>query len=163
MSDPNTPDPGAVSPVAPATPPQAPVPPYAAQTPPAYQTPPTYPAPAYPTQAAPGYASAPGYATQNGPAYGAPNPYPASARTNVLAIVSMISSLSAFILLPFIGSIAGAIMGHISLGQIKRSGEKGRGMALAGVIVGWAGLALTIIGVISFIAFVSWASTQRFT
>lgn len=161
MSDPNTPDPGAVSPVAPATPPQAPVPPYAAQTPRTYQTPPTYPAPTYPTQAAPGYTSAPGYATQNGPAYGAPNPYPASAKTNVLAVVSMVSSLAAFVVLPLVASIAGAIMGHIALGQIKRTGEKGRGMALAGVIVGWAGLALSIIGIIGLIALTNWASTQR--
>jgi hypothetical protein len=36
-------------------------------------------------------------------------------------------------------------MGHISLNQIKRSGEGGRGMALAGIIVGWAGLALLVI------------------
>lgn len=56
-------------------------------------------------------------------------------------------------MLPLIGSLAGAIMGHISLNQIKRSGEKGRGMAMAGVIVGWVGLGLVILGAIAFFGF----------
>jgi hypothetical protein len=30
----------------------------------------------------------------------------------------------------------GAILGFVSLGQIKRTGEQGRGMAIAGVVIG---------------------------
>ncbi|MET0296560.1 MAG: DUF4190 domain-containing protein, partial [Microbacterium sp.] len=79
-------------------------------------------------------------------AYGAPAYGYGQVKTNVLAIISMIASIVGFIwILPFVGSLAGVIMGHISLKQIARTGEKGRGMALAGVIVGWVGLALVII------------------
>ncbi len=82
-------------------------------------------------------------------------------KTNVLAIVSMIASIVGFVwILPFIGSVAGIIMGHIALSKIKRTGEKGRGMALAGVIVGYVGLALVILGTILIIGFITWAVQQ---
>jgi len=37
------------------------------------------------------------------------------------------------------------ITGHIALGQIKTSGENGRGFALAGVIIGWVSLGLFVL------------------
>lgn len=116
--------------------------------------PPAYIPPAYPPAAqTPPYAAPGAYQ----PPYGG---YAAVQKTNTLSIVSMIASIAGFIwILPFVGSLAGAIMGHISLNQIKQTGEKGRGMALAGVIVGWAGLALVVLGVIAFLAFASWAGT----
>ena len=54
-------------------------------------------------------------------------------------------------ILPFIGSLAGAIMGHIAMGQIARNNEGGRGLALAGVIVGWIGVAFTVLLVVFFV------------
>jgi len=44
----------------------------------------------------------------------------------------------------WIGSILAAIFGHIGLGQIRRRGQSGRGMAIAGVVLGWAGIALLV-------------------
>jgi hypothetical protein len=44
----------------------------------------------------------------------------------------------------WIGSILAAIFGHVGLGQIRRRGQSGRGMALAGVVLGWAGIALLV-------------------
>ncbi|MCU1438582.1 MAG: hypothetical protein JWP66_1669 [Naasia sp.] len=70
---------------------------------------------------------------------------PASERTNVLAIVALVSS--------FFISLAGIICGHIALSQIKKTGEKGRGLALAGLIIGYIGLVVGIIAVIAWIAF----------
>ena len=61
-------------------------------------------------------------------------------RTNVLAIVGLI--------LAIFFPIVGAIVGHVALGQIKKTGEEGRGLALAAVIVGWTLTGLAIIGVI---------------
>ena len=82
--------------------------------------------------------------------YGA---YP-TRKTNGLAVASLVLSIVGFLwILPLVGSVAGAIMGHIALGQIKRTGEGGRGMALAGVIIGWAGVALLLLGVL-FLFFV---------
>jgi hypothetical protein len=68
--------------------------------------------------------------------------------TNTLAIVSLIASISAYVILPFVGSIVGVITGHISLSQIKQTGENGRGMALTGTILGWVGIGLAVLGLI---------------
>ena len=40
----------------------------------------------------------------------------------------------------------GAILGFVSLGQIKRTGEQGRGMAIAGIVI----------GILSTVAAVGW-------
>ncbi len=147
MSDPAQPQQPNPTPEQPAS--GAPVPPPA----PPYATPPQQQG--YPS-AAQGYQPA----AYPPPAYGYGGGY-AQQKTNALSIVSMISSIVGFIwILPIIGSIAGVIMGHISLTQIKRTGEKGRGMALAGLIVGYAGLALAVVGIILFASFIGWAIEQ---
>ncbi|WP_203579326.1 DUF4190 domain-containing protein [Microbacterium hibisci] len=124
-----------------------------------------YPPPASGAYAPPAYGAAP----SSGSAYGAPAGgaasygaapaygygYGAPAKTNTLAIVSLVASIASFIILPFIGSIVGVITGHMSLNQLKTSGEQGRGMALAGTIVGWVGLGLSILGIIAAILFFS--------
>ena len=48
--------------------------------------------------------------------------------------------------------MAGVITGHMALGQIKQTGEQGRGLALAGTILGYVGLAFIVLGVIFFLA-----------
>ena len=100
---------------------------------------------------------------QSTPAYGAPYgaapAYPGYAtggKTNSLAIVSLVSSLVGIFIIPLIGSIVGIITGHMALGQIKRTGENGRGLALAGTIVGYVGVAFAILGIILFFAWISW-------
>jgi Sec-independent protein secretion pathway component TatC len=65
-----------------------------------------------------------------------------SEKTNTLAIVSLI--------LAFFVPLVGAILGHVAMGQIKKTGEQGRGIALAGVIVGWVLTALSVLGAILF-------------
>ena len=71
--------------------------------------------------------------------YGAAQP-----RWNVLAIVAFVAT--------FFISILGIILGFIALSQIKRTGEQGRGLALAAVIIGFIALALGIIFSIIIIA-----------
>ena len=61
----------------------------------------------------------------------------ATQKFNVLAIVGFVLSL-------FL-SIIGAILGVIALVQIKRTGQRGRGLALAAIIIG---VVFFIIGVI---------------
>ncbi|MDR6906729.1 hypothetical protein J2X63_002415 [Agromyces sp. 3263] len=139
MTDPNLPEqPGA--PVPPPPPPPGPAPAYGA-------VPPATPAASYPQPAA----SYPQPAT----AYGQP---PAT-KTNTLAIVSLVASIAGIVILWGIGSIAAVICGHISLSQIKKTGEQGRGMALAGLIIGYAGIVLAIIGVIVAVALSAWLVT----
>ncbi|MGN6762852.1 MAG: DUF4190 domain-containing protein [Leifsonia sp.] len=70
------------------------------------------------------------------PQYGQPGA-PAAARWNTMAIV-------AFIVTFFI-NIVGIILGFVALNQIKRTGEKGHGLALAAIIIGFASIVLGII------------------
>lgn len=128
-----------------------------AATPPARPDAASQPAPPQP----PAYGSYPsgpaGAQPYSAPAY---TPYPTPPKTNTLAIVSLIASLVGIFVLPFIGSVAGIITGHISLRQIKRTGENGRGLALAGTIVGWVGAVFAVLGTILLIwVFVALGST----
>lgn len=120
------------------TDPQPPVPPVPVPAPDS-STPPPPAAPAAPTYPAYGQPAAAGF--------GAPP-------TNTMAIVAMVLSLVG--ILTGITAVVGAILGHVALGQIKRTGEGGRPFALTAIIAGWiiTGLGLLIIiGYIIFIAF----------
>jgi hypothetical protein len=44
-----------------------------------------------------------------------------------------------------VGSILALIFGYIGLRQIRRRGENGRGMAIAGIVLGWVGVGLILI------------------
>jgi Domain of unknown function (DUF4190) len=70
-------------------------------------------------------------------------PMAAGQKTNVLAIVSLV--------LAFVVSLGAVITGHIALSQIKKTGEAGHGLALAGVILGYIGLAVGAIFVVIWI------------
>ena len=61
-------------------------------------------------------------------------------RTNGLAIASMVLGILGV-------SIVAIILGHVSLNQIKKSGDtqEGRGFAIAGLVLGYIGLALLLI------------------
>jgi Domain of unknown function (DUF4190) len=89
--------------------------------------------------------------TSNYPQYqGGPGFPPVQAnRTNPLAIASLISS--------FFISLVGIILGHIALSQIKRTGEGGRGLAIAGLVIGYIGL---VAGIFIFISIMGLAATQ---
>ena len=101
-------------------------------------------------------------AAQPAPAYGAPGATPAydqptGGKTNTLAIVSLVASLIG--LVSGIGFIVGIICGHISLSQIKKTGEQGRGLAIAGLIIGYVGIVLSII--ITIVVFASLAALYQ--
>lgn len=77
--------------------------------------------------------------------YPPPGYPPAPGRpTNGLAIAALIC---AFLIAPL-----GIVFGHISLWQIKRSGEEGRGMAIAGLVIGYVvtvlGTLVLVIGIV---------------
>jgi peptidyl-prolyl cis-trans isomerase B (cyclophilin B) len=62
---------------------------------------------------------------------------------NTLAVVSIASALTS------IGAVAAIVTGHVALTQIKKSGESGRGLALAGTIIGYVTVALWVLGSIA--------------
>lgn len=98
-----------------------------------------------PQQPQPQYAPQGQYAPPQQPQYAPQAPYAPKPPTNALAIVSLISA--------FFVSIVAIILGHIALAQIKRTGESGRGLALAGTIIGYVSVGLTVIGVTIAILF----------
>lgn len=94
------------------------------------------------------------------PPYGGPPLYQQPRGSNGLAIaamvVSILSGIGAVSLCGVGGifGIAGAIMGHIARGQIRRQNQDGDGFALAGIIVGWIAFAVAILAIVLFIVFV---------
>jgi hypothetical protein len=112
---------------------QAPAePPAAAPQPqyPPYQTPPGVPqyAPGYPP---PGYVLAPVQQT----------------RTNGFAIASLVLGI---LWIYWIGSVLALVFGYIAKSQIDRSSgiQSGRGMAIAGIVLGWIGVGIFLLLII---------------
>ena len=65
--------------------------------------------------------------------------------TNALAIVSLVC---AFLFAPL-----GIIFGHISLSQIKKTGEEGRGLAIAGLVISYLITVFTIVAIVLSVLF----------
>ena len=66
------------------------------------------------------------------------------AKINALAIASLACGLAQFVFGP-VTAIPAIVLGHVARHQIKRTGEQGAGLALAGLILGWAVVILAII------------------
>jgi uncharacterized membrane protein len=81
-------------------------------------------------------------------------PYtPTTDRYNILAIIGFIAS--------FFVSVVGIVLGFIALSQIKRTGEKGRGLAIAAIVIGFAAAVVyIIIGVVFFAALATVPMTE---
>jgi hypothetical protein len=79
--------------------------------------------------------------------YQQPYQVPQGRPTNGMAIASLIMGISGFLCLPGLGSILALIFGYLGKGQVARSqgAQDGRGMALAGIVLGWIGLILTLV------------------
>lgn len=80
---------------------------------------------------------------QQQPQYGQSYGAPAQPGWNTMAIVAFVAT--------FFISILGIILGFVALAQIKRTGEQGRGLALAAVIIGFVALAIGILVTIIFV------------
>ncbi|SFR90519.1 protein of unknown function [Agromyces sp. CF514] len=76
-------------------------------------------------------------------------PVAPSEKWNVLSIVGFVLSIIGF-------NVVAIVLGFIGLNQVKKTGERGRGLALAAVIIGFASI---VIGIILTIVFVSVLAT----
>lgn len=89
-----------------------------------------------------------------------PMPYPqyapyvpprARPTTNVDAVASLVFSL---LWLAGLGSIAGIILGHYAHRRIRKTGQRGDGLATAGLVLGYLGLiphaTILIVGIINY-------------
>ena len=70
-------------------------------------------------------------------------PYGASSRTSGLAIASLVLGI---LWLYWIGSILAVIFGHIAINQAKKDPAlRGKGMAIAGLVLGYIGIGLLVV------------------
>ena len=104
-----------------------------------------------PTAAVPPPPMPPAYGA---PPYAAPGPYgapgygPQVTKTNTLSIVSLITGIIGFVCcFLWVGEIAALVTGIMAYQQIQRTGERGKGMAIAGIVLGALGLALVLFSV----------------
>ena len=119
--------------------------------PPAWDAPPQQP-PGYGGQ--PGYGGSPGYGGGYGPpgygnqpAWGTPG-YgwgPPSPSTNGMAVASLVLGI---IWIYWIGSVLALVFGYIARKQIRERGESGMGLATAGIVLGWIGVAILALVVV---------------
>lgn len=79
--------------------------------------------------------------------YGLNQTYAPEPKLNTFALIGFIAS--------FIANVVGIVFSHIALNQLKRSGERGHGLALAGLIIGYVSLGLTIIAIIAYLVFIA--------
>ena len=71
-------------------------------------------------------------------------------QTSNLAIVSLVSGILGWTIVPWIGSIVAIITGHLARGEIRRAPERleGSGLALAGLILGYSMFVATLLGLV---------------
>jgi hypothetical protein len=136
-------------------PPSAVPPPYPAGAQPAPGwSPPGYPPPGYgqPGYGQPGFPPA-GYGPQGYGPPGYPPPYGRS--TNIMAVLALVM---AFTFAP-----AGLVLGIVARRQIRRTGEEGNGLALAGIIVGGIMTAIFVFFIVLWIvAFAAFSGSGSF-
>ncbi|WIM89887.1 DUF4190 domain-containing protein [Candidatus Mycobacterium wuenschmannii] len=97
------------------------------------------------------------------PMYSNPyNPYqPYPPQTNGMAIASLITSilgvvfgipLAIFCYIGWVIPVVGAVLGGVALNQIKRTGQQGRGLAIAGIVIGAGTAALLLFFMVMYAA-----------
>lgn len=102
----------------------------------------------------PGRAPEPASQQADQPAWGGLAPYaPGPPRTNAFAIASLVCSLAG--LVTGISVIAGIVLGHIALNQIKQTGEEGRSFAIAGLAIGYGLLVVGFLILVAAVFFVA--------
>ncbi len=98
----------------------------------------------------------PAYAYAPPPGVPPPPAYPVKAKTNGLALASMILGIVGItvglclIFFPVMPILA-VVFGHLGLSQTRSTGAPGRGYAIAGLVTGYIGIALAILWLIAII------------
>jgi hypothetical protein len=69
------------------------------------------------------------------------------AQSSTLAVVSLVSGILTWVLLPLIGAITAIITGHLAKAEIRKSMGtlSGNGMATAGLVLGYLQIVLVLI------------------
>ncbi len=72
-----------------------------------------------------------------------------------LAIISLVSGILGWTFVPFLGSLVAVVTGHLARAEIKREPERleGDGMAVAGLILGYSLLIISLVCIALLILF----------
>ena len=84
------------------------------------------------------------------PPYGQPGYYQQPSSTNGFAIASVVLGILG---LYWLGSILALVFGYVARRQIRAGNQKGDGIAIAGIVLGWIGVGLLVL--FFFIGFVA--------
>lgn len=68
--------------------------------------------------------------------------------TNTMAIVSFVLGVLSFVCLWGIGGVLAIVLGAIGLGRAGRTGGEGRGLSIAGIVLGIVNLLVAIVGIV---------------
>jgi Domain of unknown function (DUF4190)/Domain of unknown function (DUF1707) len=69
-----------------------------------------------------------------------------TAPTNGFAIASLVVGI---LWMWWIGSVLAVVFGHVALKQIARTGQSGRGMAIAGLVLGYIGMTTLVLAMLA--------------
>ncbi len=76
-------------------------------------------------------------------------------QTSTAAVLSLVFGILGWTLLPLLGSVVAIVTGHMARGEIRRAPERydGDGLALAGLVLGYAALILGLLMLLVVIVF----------
>ncbi len=76
-------------------------------------------------------------------------------RTSNLAIISLVSGILGWTLLPWVASLVAIVTGHMARAEIRRSAGtmEGDGLAMAGLVLGYAMVVISFIGLMLIFLF----------
>ena len=76
-------------------------------------------------------------------------------QTSSLAIISLVSGILGWTLVPWLGSLVAIITGHMARAEIRRNTDtmEGDGIAVAGLVLGWLSIGLTVLAIFAVILF----------
>jgi uncharacterized membrane protein len=84
---------------------------------------------------------------------------PASEGTSGNAIASLVLGIAGLVIFPLIPSILAIVLGRSAKRDIQqRPGLSGEGFATAGIVLGWVGVALLVVGVALVLLFLATAT-----
>jgi Domain of unknown function (DUF1707)/Domain of unknown function (DUF4190) len=76
-----------------------------------------------------------------GPAHFPSVGYPSRSAVNSMAVAALACGIGEFLTMG-LTAIPAIVLGHVARRQVRQTGQRGDGMALAGLLLGWAGIGL---------------------
>ena len=85
-------------------------------------------------------------------------------QTSSLAVISLISGIASYFIVPLLGAIAAVITGNIAQKEIRQSAGQltGESMARWGMILGWINIGLSAVGLCLLVLIITGALTLPF-